>query len=68
MLWGGEEAWLEANADPGRVATIFYREKVEAAIAVTSAAVATPTSLYVTAALDSVRTVCTEGSFVADGD
>jgi hypothetical protein len=65
---GREEAWLGVNADPSRVAIGFYHEKVEAALAVTSAAVATSTSLYVTAALDDVQMVCTEGSLVADGD
>jgi hypothetical protein len=65
---GKEAAWLGVNANPNRVAIGFYREKVEAALAVTSAAVATPTRTYVIAALDAVQLVCTEGSLVADGD
>jgi predicted solute-binding protein len=63
-----EDAWLAVNADPGRVAIAFYREKVAAAIDVLSTALGNQTSAYITAALDAVTMASAEGSLVAAGD
>jgi hypothetical protein len=63
-----EDAWLAVNADPGRVAIAFYREKVAAAIDVLSTALGNQTSAYITAALDAVTMASAEGSLVAESD